>query len=429
MRTSRLTLGLFAVAFGLLAPSSALGAQSLAITSATGFPAGGHPTYTTSIGLDTRAGTPSTVTIKLAPGVLASPSAAPSCVQTTQHTASCEIGKGSVAAGLAALGLPLPSLGQTLSRLGLPLPGSGLLPGPGLLPKLAIPVTAYLAPPPDKADVVGIDVVPVTGGPVTHAGARLVQNSSGNVQTVLNLSLSGLNALAGLVTGMNLTIDGTLGGKAFNRMPTNCSPGQSQVTVVYTNKTETVAASPDFRPTGCSSLPYAPKLSGTAHAVSHGGAGKVVTTITQAAGQAASSKTTLVLPNNALLPSPGALGFQNTSTPVASVVARTPLLPTPLKGKIFLKGTLAKPSLVFKFPPPAALTLTGAVNLAADSMTIPVIPDVPLTKLQVTFPGGRDGMLIVGCPTKPAKLVGTFTSQSGRTVKVKHALTVTGCKG
>jgi hypothetical protein len=62
-------------------------------------------------------------------------------------------------------------------------------------------------------------------------------------------------------------------------------------------------------------------------------------------------------------------------------------------------------------------------------MTIPVIPDVPLTKLQVTFPGGPNGLLIVGCPTKPAKLVGTFTAQSGKTVTSSRSLTVTGCQG
>ena len=391
MRKSRLTL--LTTALVLLAPACAFGQQTLAITSPTGFPAGGHPTYTTKIGLDTAAGTPSTVNIKLAPGVLASPSANPSCLKSTQHTSSCQIGTGSVN---TSLGLPLS-------------------------------VRAYLAPPPGSADVVGIDVVPITGTPVTHAGAQLVQNASGNVQTVLSLSLSGLGPLSSMVTGMSLTVDGTLAGRPFNRMPTNCSPGSSQLTVVYSTRSETVSASPDFTPTGCSSLPYAPRISGSAHAVLHGGAGRVVTTITQAAGQAASRKTTLVLPKTALLSSPGALGFQNTSTPVASVVSVTPLLPTPLTGRIFLKGTLAKPFLVFKFPPPAALTLTGAVNLAADSMTIPVIPDVPLTKLQVTFPGGSDGLLIVGCPSRPAKLSGTFTAQSGQTVRASRALMITGC--
>src|ERR1700730_13652487 len=142
MRVSRLRALLFTTAVALTAPATALGQQSLAITSPTGFPAGGHPSYTTHIALDTSAGTPSTVTIKLAPGVLASPSANPSCLKTTQHTSNCQIGTGSVATSL---------------------------------PALALSVTAYLAPPPTAADVVGIDVVPTTGTPVTHAGAQLTQ--------------------------------------------------------------------------------------------------------------------------------------------------------------------------------------------------------------------------------------------------------------
>jgi hypothetical protein len=377
----------------LVAPAQALGAQSLGVTSPTGFPAGGDPTYTSKIALDQSAGTPSTVTIKLAPGVLAASSANASCVAKTQHTPSCQIGTGSVT----------------------------LL---GLAP---IPVTAYLAPPPSSADLVGIDVVPeVLGTPVTHAGGKLVQTSSGNVQVVLSLSLP--KALAPMVTGMSLTIDGTLGGKPFNRMPTNCSPGHSQLTVVYSKKTETTTASPDFKPTGCSSLPYAPKVSGTAQSVSTG-AGTVVTSVTQAVGQAASAKTILTLPTSNVAPNDASITLQNTSTPVGSVVSASPLLPAPLKGKIYLKGSFQKPYLLFKFPPPAALTLTGQVNLVTNAVTIPVVPDVPLTQLKVTFPGGPKGLLNISCSKHPGNLKGTFTSQSGKTVSAAAPLTVTGCNG
>ena len=394
MRASRLTALLFTTALGLIAPASALAGQSLGITSPTGFPAGGDPTYTSKIGLDSSAGTPSAITIKLAPGVLAAPSANPSCLKTTQHTSSCQIGTGTVN---TSLGLPLS-------------------------------VTAYLAPPPNSADVVGIDVVPATGTPVTHAGAQLVQNAAGNVQTVLSLSLSSLGPVASLVTGMSLTVDGTLDGKPFNRMPTNCSPGSSQLTVVYSNKTETTAASPDFAPTGCSALPYAPKISGTAHS-SPTVAGTVVTTVTQALGQAASSKTTLSLPSSAMSANPASITLQNKPSAVGSVVTTSPLLPAPLRGKIYLTGTLAKPTLSLRFPPPAALTLTGLVTLATNSVTIPVVPDVPLTKLQVTFAGGKNGLLVVGCPTTPVNMHGQFTAQSGKTATATHRLTITGCSG
>jgi hypothetical protein len=261
---------------------------------------------------------------------------------------------------------------------------------------------------------------------VTHAGGQLVQTASGNVQTVLSLSLSSLGPLASLVTGMTLTVDGTLDGKPFNRMPTNCSPGHSQVTVVYSQKSETTPASPDFSPTGCSTLPYAPRVSGTVHRAASG-AGTVVTNVTQTAAQAASAKTALVLPTSAVMPNNASITLQNTATPVGSVVSASPLLPAPLRGKIYLEGTFQKPYLLFKFPPPAALTLTGQVNLATNAVTIPIVPDVPLTRLTVTFPGGPKGLLVVSCPSGPAKLSGQFTSQSGQTVSATHRLTVTGC--
>src|SRR4051794_17303275 len=125
MRWSGLTTAVFMGVFALLVPASALGAESLGVTSPTGFPAGGHPTYTTNIALDTSAGTPSTIMINLAPGVAAAPSANPSCVKSTKDTSPCQIGTGSV-----TIGVP-------------------------------IPVKAYLAPPPSKADIVGIDVKPM----------------------------------------------------------------------------------------------------------------------------------------------------------------------------------------------------------------------------------------------------------------------------
>lgn len=377
----------------LLAPATALGKQALAIASPTGFPAGGHPAYTTRVSLDTSAGTPSSVTIRLSPGVLASPSANPSCLKTAQHTATCQIGTGSVA---TSLGLPLS-------------------------------VTAYLAPPPSKADVVGIDVVPVTGTPVTHAGAQLVQTASGNVQTVLHLSLTSLGPLASLVSGMSLTVNGTLDGKPFNRMPTRCAPGASQVTVAYAQRTETVRAAPDFKPTGCASLPYAPHVSGTAKANGSPGGGRVVTTVTQALGQAASARTTLTLPAHTVAPNPGVITRQNTGIPIGTAVTVTPLLPAPLRGHVFLTGSFTKPTLTFRFPPPAALTLTGLVNLSSGAVTIPAVPDVPLTRLQVTFPGGAKGLLSVSCLGLPAHLKGAFTAQNGKTATARHVLKVSGC--
>ena len=135
-----------AAALAVATPALASAAQSLAVTSPTGFPAGGHPTYTTTTSLDTSAGTPSKVKIAFAPGVLASTTANPSCITgAPQHTPACQIGDGSA----TILDLP-------------------------------IPFKAYLVKPPSSADLVGIDIVtPVPGEAVTHAGAALVRTPAG----------------------------------------------------------------------------------------------------------------------------------------------------------------------------------------------------------------------------------------------------------
>ncbi len=397
MRAARLTIPLIFLATLLGSPGLASAAKSLAISSATGFPAGGDPTYTTTVGLDTSAGTPSTLAIRLMPGVLASPAANPSCVTgAPQYTSACQIGTG------------------TVSLLGL-VPAS---------------VTAYLVPPPNSSDIVGIDLVPagVVTPAVTHAGAKLVQTAKGNVQTVLSVSLSSLGPLAGSITGMSLTVNGTLNGKPFNRMPTNCSPGQSTLTVVYAGKTETSTAAPDFKPTGCAALPYAPTFHATAHQDAHDAGTAVVTTVGQKVGQAATAKMTLKLPPSTLAPNLGVVPLQNTSTPVGTAVASSPLLPDPLRGQIFLVGTPFASRLKIRFPPPAALTLTGVASLKNDTVVIPAVPDVPLTSLVVAFPGGARSLLSGDCLASTGKVKTTFVSQSGKTVVDHQKLKLSGCR-
>jgi hypothetical protein len=395
MRAVRLTVSLISLATLLGFPSLASAKQTLAISSTTGFPAGGDPSYTTKLGLDTSAGTPSSLTIHLMPGVLASPAADPACLtSSTPDTSACQIGTG------------------TVSVL------DGLVSAPV--------VTAYLAPPPNSSDVVGINLV--SAGLLTiHAGAQLVQTASGNVQTVLSVPLSSLKGLAGAISGMALTINGKLNGKPFNRMPTNCSPGHSTLTVAYANKTETTTASPDFKPTGCASLPYAPKFKVTAHEDAHNVGAAVATSVTQAIGQAATAKMILKLPESTLNANLKVVRLQNTSTPVGAAVASSPLLPKPLRGQVFLVGTPAHPQLKFRFPAPAALTLTGLVTLSNDTVTIPSVPDVPLTGLVVTFPGGPEALLAGACFAPTGLAQATLTGQNGKKAIAKHQVTLQGC--
>ncbi len=357
--------------------------------------------YTTTIKLDSSAGSPGKVTIALAPGALASVAANPACAEgAAQHTSACQIGTGSAAI------IPL------------------------LPPLISLSLNAYLVPPPTSADLVGIDLVPqpnVGLVPVTHIGAQLVQTASGNVQTVLSLDLATLGATAGLLSQMSLTINGTLNGKPFTRMPTNCSPGATTLTIAYANKTETTPASPDFKPTGCDSLPFAPTVSGTATQDANDPGAAVSTTVTQAADEAASSSTQLVLPWPTLAPNFSALSLQNTSTPVGGATVATSLLPTPLQGNVFLTGTPGAPTLTLRIPPPAVLTLVGTIDLAKHTVTFPTIPDVPVTALTVSLFGGPKALLAGACQSATGTVAGAFTGQNGKTATASKPITLAGC--
>ncbi len=327
--------------------------------------------------------------MQLAPGVLASVSANPSCVKTVQYTSACQIGSGSA----TVLALP-------------------------------IPVTAYLVRPPTSSDLVGIDLRAGGGLSTIHAGAQLKQVSASQVATVLHFDLAGPASLA---SEMTLTVNGTLNGKPFTRMPTNCSPGHSVLTVVYAHKTETTTASPDFKPTGCANLPYHPKVSGTAKKDAQDIGASVTTTVTQGADEAASASTTLVLPVQTLPPNLASASLQNKNIPVGTATTYTPLLPTPLQGKVFFTGQLLTPTLTIKFPPPAVLTLVGTVDLGHNAVVFSGIPDVPVTKLAVTLFGGAHSMLEGICRHPTGPLGGSFTGQNGRSSSASTTITLTGC--
>ncbi|HTX46682.1 MAG TPA: hypothetical protein VMD48_10400 [Solirubrobacteraceae bacterium] len=377
-------------------PGIASAAQTFSVGSPSGsssFQANGDPSYTTSMTFDSSAGAPQTALITLSPGVLASLAANPSCLQSVQHTPACMIGSGSAT---LAFGLPLS-------------------------------LTAYLVPATNADDAAGIDLV--SSASTSHAEVQLKQNASGAISSVLNVDLATAGTAGNLITGTSLTVNGTLGGKQFVRMPSNCSPGPSSLTVTYANGTsETSSASPDFTITGCSSLPYDPRVSAVVVKDAHDAGTEVTTTVTQNADEASTSAQTLKLPYPTLAANLKALPLQNTSTAVGTAVAYSPLLPEPLTGKVYLTGSSPfMPSLTIRFPPPNAITLTGAVNLDKSTVTFTGIPDVPQTKLVVTLFGGPQALESSNCYPPDGPFSASFTGQNGKVVTDAMHLVVEGC--
>jgi hypothetical protein len=155
---------------------------------------------------------------------------------------------------------------------------------------------------------------------------------------------------------------------------------------------------------------------------------KVVTNQTQALGESAGLSTTLELPWPAVIANTAALPLQNSSTPIGTAVATSPLQPAPLTGFAYLTGSSPfTPTLTLKFPPPVALTLVGNVDLNAHTVTFPALPDVPQTGLTVTLFGGPKAAEAATCAPPGGILRASNTGQNGKVVNVAFPISVVGC--
>jgi hypothetical protein len=154
----------------------------------------------------------------------------------------------------------------------------------------------------------------------------------------------------------------------------------------------------------------------------------VTTTVTQNADEASTSTQKLTIPFPTLSPNLASLNLQNSGTAVGQATAYSPLLPTPLTGKVYFTGASSfSPTLTIRFPAPNAITLVGAVSLQQSTVTFSGIPDVPQTKLVVALFGGKQALESSNCTQPTGTLVGSFTGQNGAVVTDRVPVTVQGC--
>ena len=198
------------------------------------------------------------------------------------------------------------------------------------------------------------------------------------------------------------------------RLPSSCAA--EQMTVDTTSSTGSGTAGAPFTSTGCSSQPYAPKLSAQINGVGNGGA-EVVATVAQNAGEAANKSITLDLPSSLtpnVLADAGCL--QGTSCAIGTASALTSLEPPQAlaNGTVTLGGSLFAPTITVAFPPPYTLSFTGDVNLSSDSVTVPDVPDVPITSLSLDIKNTPYGpAFLTSC--QAGDLGAGFTGQGGQT--------------
>ncbi len=397
VRPRRALLGLATVVAALAAVPAAAAADTLALTPSS-TQAGGNPSITSSIVFVPLAGDAvKTAVISVPPGLWANLTANPVCITGTPQLApACQIGTGSI----------------TVNVLSMP-----------------IPTTLFLVPAQASTDYAGIEIVPPASSGLANQYVGTSLRSKPNVGVNLTTTFPDTRTMSEAITGVSMTLNATLNGQPFTRLPTNCGPATTTLSDTYYGATPAGSASSAFTPTGCSSLPYAPKLTAAITTAGSGGGAALTLGITQAATESANKSIVLQLPKsvspNASVDLPCLAGAGCT---IGTATATSPLVPSVAlaNGTVTLAGPATTPTITVSFPAPFAVSLAGTVSLTSNSVTFANVPDLPLTSLtlNVTGPNGQKAFTTT-CAA--SSVVGNFTAQGGQTATSTAPITFTGC--
>jgi hypothetical protein len=386
--------------------------------------AGGSSPFTLAVSRQDREQDLSTLSFTTPPGLLANLSSVAACPEPQAARGACsaaaELGTATVAAGAASSPLQLS--------------GHVYLTGPynGRPYGLSIPIAAEIGP--------------------FHLGTVIVRASIAIDPTTLALTIA-TDPLPQIVDGIPLrirTLDVTLDRPGFILNPTNCSEQQVTGTLGAAQGATANVASP-FAVSGCTQLPFSPKLTALTRAngefAGHGAS--LHLTIATTAGQANLRALKIDLPqrlparlqtiqhacpqavfnrNPAACPAASAIGSATVATPISS---------SPLTGPAYLvsHGGAAFPDMVLVLQAQGVrVDLTGALYVDAHnitSTTFRTLPDVPIRRLDLVLPEGKRSALAASsglCTKKPLIMLTAITAQDNARVKPTVKVAVEGCK-
>jgi hypothetical protein len=404
----------FVVAFAIaLVAAAPAGAVTLAVTPAAGgLQAGGSPDVSVNVGFPS---SPQNVTLAFAPGLYANPTVTAPCANPAAASNGCTpVATGTVAASaLGLVGVTAPANLYLVAPQGSDLAGVELV---------------------VNASALGIGVATISA----YGGASLRTSPD----TGLDLTFNNLPESAGgiplTINGLSLTLHGTVAGKAFTRLPTGCGAATSSVSATYYSGAPSDSATSAFTPSGCSSEAYTPTVTASITKDAADQHAVVALGIAQPAGQAATKSIAIALPSGVgpyftasqECPSGTALASCPATSTIGIASAVTPILASPLSGRVVL---LAPPAgnplpgvgVVFGSPAPIALTGTVALTGASITVTVPSVPDVPLTGLGILINGGASGLLTTNC--QPGTLNPVLTPYGGPAYTTPLPVTPSGC--
>ncbi|HEX8206462.1 MAG TPA: hypothetical protein VF587_10420 [Solirubrobacteraceae bacterium] len=294
----------------------------------------------------------------------------------------------------------------------------------------------------------GIIISPPAGEPVRLESPVTSRTTDGGLDSTLRDIPNSFEGVPITITALDVTLLGTAPtGKPFMQNPTSC--GKAETVVNATSyEGESAEGRASFESTDCQSLPFAPSFEAVGGAPGENrprGHPPLTTVVGQVPGEANVKSVAVQLPSDFAVGAdrlgracPQADFDAGRCAPTARIgdaTAITPLLTQPLTGAVtFVAGTAPLPDLVLTLTGPLSLTLRGTNAFATGGQvtTFDGIPDVPLSRFELSFYGGDRGLLAASrdlCAGTPPQLQATFVSHAGTRHTATVPARIEGCDG
>ena len=417
-RKARLLLASLGV-LGLLAfaPSAqaAFGLEGL-VAAPANTDAGAHSDFHTHLEVTSPGDQLRDLTVSLPPGLSGNPQSVPKCPVKNLNADTCPATSqvGTTSVRLTAMSsVPLTVEGSVYN----------LVPGAGEPARLGIVLR-----PPDPSHLLLPPII---------MQVRVKLRPDFGLDTILtdlpkNAAILNLIPTAIAINSVDLDLKG-----AFMSNPSSCGTQTTRFSArswAMAESDSPATGSATFESTKCSSQPYDPKASlrvdGNGDPLSSGSRPTVTSVITQSAGQANNKRAAVLLPNtigvdgarfeNACLAADFQAGTCADDTQVGNAKAVSPLLDSELSGPVYVVATDALPKIGVDLRGTLPLKILGSTGLKHGRVetVFDGLPDLPLSKFELKFPGGPTGLLrVVGnvCAST-STFDADFTSQAGQTL-------------
>ncbi|HEX8084040.1 MAG TPA: hypothetical protein VF529_07085 [Solirubrobacteraceae bacterium] len=361
------------------------------------------------------------VDIHFPPGLVGDPNATPRCTRAQFEGDGCppETKVGSSVTEATLLGLP-----QTLSG-----------------------EIFNIEPKGEEPARLGI-VTDTPSGPLRLESPVFSRPSDGGLDSQIRDIPNSFSGFPITITALETTLLGQAGtGKPFMQNPTACGPKQTVVDA-RSYADERASGNASFDSTNCLDLPFDPSFTARGGApgenVPPGANPPLTTVVGQVPGEANVKAVAVNLPadfavgadrlGRACLQADFDAGRCAPTARIGDATAVTPLLTAPLSGAVtFVAGSNPLPDLILTLTGPLSIQLRGTNEFVpgGQKTTFSGIPDVPLSRFELSFYGGDRGLLAASrnlCEGLPPQLTATFTSHAGHEKTKVVAATIEGCR-